>query len=326
MYYCGIDLGGTKVYSIIIDHYGNIIGSHKVKTKYKSDFNKIFKRIILCYNELIEKLNITEKEIKAIGLGVPSSVKIKTGVLIHAPNLDIKNINIAEKLIKQFNKPVYVDNDGNLGLYGEHYYGKAKSYKSIYGIFVGTGIGGAYLYNNEIIRGKNYTAGEIGHVIVEINGPKCGCGRKGCFEAIAGKVGIINYMKKLIKKNKINTSLDKYEPDWKNNIGSSILSELYHKNDEAVVKALNRSGKVIGIVCANIINLIGVDAILLGGGLMNDMAKDLLPVIKKFMIKYSIGDGAKNVKLLLSELKDNAVAYGAAKFISVNENNKYLIY
>ncbi len=325
MYYCGIDLGGTKVYSIIIDQDGNIQGNHKVKTKYKSDFNKIFERIVLCYDELIKKLNIKNKDIKAIGIGVPSSVKVNKGILIHAPNLNIKNIDIAEKLIKKFNKPVYADNDGNLGLYGEHHYGKAELYKSLYGIFIGTGIGGAYIYDNEIIRGKNFTAGEIGHMIVEINGPKCGCGRKGCFEAIAGKVGIINYMKKLIKKNYVQTSLDNYDAGWKKNIGSSVLKELYQKNDQAVVKALTRAGKVIGIACANIINLIGVDAILLGGGLINEMAKDLLPVIKKFMIKYSIGDGAKNVKLLLSELKDNAVAYGAAKFVSVNENKKFLI-
>lgn len=324
MYYCGIDLGGTKIFSILIDKNGNIIAKNKIKTKLKGDINKIIDRIKECYIEMIIKAAIEEKDIIAIGVAVPSSVNIEKGIMIHAPNLNLKNIKIKELLKNSFNKPIYVDNDGNMALYGEFFFNKNIDTNSAYGIFVGTGIGGAYICNKKLIYGKNYTAGEIGHMVVKINGPKCGCGQKGCLEAIASKTGIVNYIKKQIEVKKTMTILDTIQPDWKESLGSSIIANCYKRKDKLVVKAVDRASKALGIASANIINLIGVDAIIFGGGLINELGDIMLPRIKKYMQKHCISNGYKDVKMIKSKLEDSSVAYGAARFVSLDENKNFL--
>jgi glucokinase len=322
-YYAGIDLGGTKIYSIVIDETGNILSREKVKTYSSDNFEDILKRIVECYEAAVVSSNIPENQIVSVGMAVPAPVNVETGVLLHAPNLNWKNISFSQLMFERIRKPFFIDNDANMGTFGEFALGQVKEYKNIYGIFVGTGIGGGYIANGELVRGKNFTAGEVGHMIIEIGGPICGCGKKGCFEAIAGKVGIIEYLKRKTKEGE-KTILNEISPDWKKSVGSSALAKCYLKNDKLVVKALSRSAKAIGIAISNIINLIGVEAIVLGGGVIEELGDVLIPTITEYMVEYTMSEGAKGVKILKSTLGDDAVALGAAWSSSLPENKKYL--
>ncbi len=330
-YYCGIDLGGTKIFAVIANEKGEVIATFKQKTKDVQDnsgqttnsSDAIIERLVTCYNTVIEKAQITSDDVQSVGVAVPSSVNIKEGILIYAPNLGLKEVPIAKLLKDRINKPIFVDNDVNMGIYGEYCLGAGKGYKNIYGLFVGTGIGGGYIVNGEVVRGVNYTAGEIGHMVVKIGGPKCNCGCSGCLEAIAGKVGIISYMKRKSKKNK--TLLDSVAPKWKQTVGSSALKKCYDEGDKIVTKALHRSAETIGIACANLINVVGVDAIVIGGGVIEEMGDIFMPVIKENANKYSIANGAKNVAIVEAALGDNSVALGAAWFTAMESNKDYLL-
>ncbi len=325
-YYAGIDLGGTKIYSLIIDENHRILGRNKIKTEGADSFDNVIERIKECYYGALQNANINENEIEAIGMAVPSSVNVDKGILIYAPNLGSgwRNIELSKIMFEKLRKPFFMDNDVNMGVFAEYYLGSLKNYNHVYGLFIGTGIGGGYIKNGEIIRGVNYTAGEIGHMIVKIGGPKCNCGRKGCLEAIAGKVGIVNYINKLVEKKGEKTILNEFAPNWKKSVGSSALSKCFNKNDRVVVKALTRAAKAIGIAIANLINCIGVEAFVLGGGVIEELGDVLLPIIKEYMVEYSIADGAKGIPLLKATLGDDAVALGAALFITIPENSKYL--
>ena len=325
-YYAGIDLGGTKIYAIIIDETGKILAREKIKTEGSDSFDNVIDRVKECYYGALKNSGINENEISAIGMAVPSAVNVDKGILIYAPNLGNgwRNIELSKIMYEKLRKPFFMDNDVNIGTFGEYYLGAGKNYNHIYGIFVGTGIGGGYVIDGKIIRGVNYTAGEIGHMIVKIGGPKCNCGRKGCLEAIAGKVGIINYIIKQVEKKGEKTILSEIAPNWKKSVGSSALAKCFHKNDRVVVKALTRAAKTIGIAIANLINTIGIDAIILGGGLIEELGDVLIPIIKEYMVEYSIADGAKGIPLLKAELGDDAVALGAAWFTTFPENQKYL--
>nr|HPO50984.1 ROK family protein [Spirochaetota bacterium] len=180
------------------------------------------------------------------------------------------------------------------------------------------------IFDGKIVRGMNYTAGEVGHMVVKIGGPRCNCGKSGCLEAIAGKVGIINYITKLVDKRSEKTLLSEVCPDWRKSVGSSALSKCFIKSDKVVVSALTRSAKALGIAAANIINLLGVEAILLGGGLIEELGDVLIPIIKDYMVEYSMANGAKGVEILKSSLGDDAVALGAAYHVKLPENAKYL--
>lgn len=323
-YYCGIDLGGTKIYSLIIDERGNIISREKVKTNSETGLDSVLSRIVECYKNVIKSSGIKEDDICAVGMAVPSAVDVNNGILLHAPNLGWKNLPLSKMMYERINKPFFIDNDVNMGVFGEVSLGIAKEYKHLYGMFAGTGIGGGYIFDGKIVRGLNFTAGEVGHMIVKIGGTRCNCGRMGCLEAIAGKVGIISYMIKLVDKKSEKTILSDIAPDWRKSVGSSALAKCFMANDKVVVKALTRAAKAIGIAAANIINLMGVEAILLGGGLIEELGDVLIPIVKDYMVEYSMAGGAKGVELLKSSLGDDAVALGAAYHVKLSENSKYL--
>ena len=175
-FYAGIDLGGTKTYCVIIDEKGNIIAREKMKIGTDKDINRILDIVAECYKAAISRANLSESDICAAGMAVPSAVNTEKQILLNAPNLGWKNIKIGEIMTEKIKKPVFVDNDVNLGTFGEYTFGKANKYKNVYGIFVGTGVGGGYIHDGKIVRGASFTAGEIGHMIIKQGGPICNCG------------------------------------------------------------------------------------------------------------------------------------------------------
>jgi glucokinase len=211
-----------------------------------------------------------------------------------------------------------------MGVFGEYNFGSGKGYKSIYGMFVGTGIGGGYIVNGEIVRGVNYMASEVGHHIIKMNGPQCNCGNRGCLEAIAAKAGMIKYMKKLVDKRGKKTVLDSVEPNWRSTVGSSALRKALEKKDAVVMKTLKRSARAIGIAAANIVTLTGAEAIVMGGGVTEEMGDFFMPLIKKSMLKNTYANGSEGVELLLSQLGDDAVAMGTAWYVRLPENRDKL--
>lgn len=311
-FYAGIDLGGTKTYCVIIDEKGNIIAREKMKIGTDKDINRILDIVAECYKAAISRANLSESDICAAGMAVPSAVNTEKQILLNAPNLGWKNIKIGEIMTEKIKKPVFVDNDVNLGTFGEYTFGKANKYKNVYGIFVGTGVGGGYIHDGKIIRGASFTAGEIGHMIIKQGGPICNCGNHGCLEAIAGKVGIIKYIERKVDEKGKTTKLDEIVPDWRNTVGASALHKAIKSKDKLTIKAIERSAEAIGVACANVINTIGIDAIILGGGIIEELSDIYLPVIRLTIQECSMANGGSNFPVIISELGDDAVALGAA--------------
>ena len=223
-----------------------------------------------------------------------------------------------------FQKPFFLDNDVNLGAFAEFHLGAGKNYHSIYAMFIGTGIGGGYIIDGKIIWGVNYTAGEVGHTVIKIGGQRCSCGNRGCLESVSAKSGMIKFMKKAVDEQGYETLLEKLEPDWRISVGSSALRKAWEKHDRIVMHALKRSADGIGIAAANLISITGVEAIILGGGLIEELDDFYLPRIKKVMKKNIMANGAKGVGLRKAKLGDDAVALGCAWFVRQPENQEWL--
>lgn len=323
-YYAGIDLGGTKVYAIITNEQGEILSRSKNKLGKDKTVNAVLDLIIHTYREAIKKSSIKEEDIVLVGMAVPSAVNTEKGLLLNAPNLGWKNIPIAQLLANAIQKTVFVDNDVNLGTYGEYLAGEIKTKKNIYGIFAGTGIGGGYIADGKLVRGAGYTAGEIGHITVKLNGPRCNCGNRGCLEAIAGKVGVVKYLIKKTKNKKNSTLLDEIAPNWKKSLGSSALRKAWEHGDPLVQKAIKRSAQYIGVAASTIINAIGVEAIILGGGVIEELADIYIPIIENTIETNSMAEAGKSVTLVQSILGDDAVAFGAAQIVKQPETKNLL--
>ncbi len=312
-------MGGTKILAAVINSKDGIIARAKIATKSDSSEKAYIESLAAITHEAISISGLKESKIKAVCLGIPGSVNPYTGRIGLAPNLGLKNFYIKEKLQKKIHVPVLIENDVNLGALGIKNFGVGKKNKNILVMFVGTGIGGALIFDGKIYRGTHFMAGEIGHMIVQENGPLCGCGKKGCFEAVASRTAIVRNIlsdKRTKKKSKIGKLVPSGEK-----IKSKALADAVRKKDKIVLEHLKNACDVIGVVSANVSNLLNVDMIVYGGGLMEALGDAMLPMIKTSYYKNVLSDAAKGTKLVKSKLGDAAAIYGgialAEEFLGV---------
>ncbi|RPI68017.1 MAG: ROK family protein, partial [Ignavibacteriales bacterium] len=270
-------MGGTKILAAAINSKDGIITRVKKETPPKKE--KYIEAISGIVDDVIEKLHLNKSNVKAVCLGVPGSVNPLTGIIGLAPNLGLKNFNIGEKLSKVISYPVLIENDVNLGALGIKKFGVAKKAKNMIAVFIGTGIGGGIIINEKIYRGSNFVAGEIGHMVVEKDGPLCGCGNRGCIEAVASRTAIVRNIEYDIKKGKRSVLSDFVKN--KERIKSKALSQAVKDKDAVAVKRLSEAAESIGIMLAGVSNLLNVDMIVLGGGVIEAMGGFMMPVIKK---------------------------------------------
>lgn len=304
-----VDMGGTKILASVLNSKKGIIARQKKPTNIDSGTKVYVKDIAELVHKVVKTSKLDEKNIVAVCLGVPGSVNPQTGVIGIAPNLGIKNYKMKAELEKLIPYPVLLENDVNLGALGIKNYGVGKDATNMLAVFVGTGIGGGVVIDKKMYRGFNFVAGEIGHMLVQKNGPKCGCGKKGCFEALASRTAIVNniiYDVKKLKKKSILTDLIKSNE----RIKSGALKNAIDKKDKVVTKRITEACEVIGDVLASVCNLMNFDKIVLGGGVIEALGDFMLPIIKQQFNNQVFTAAAKGVKIVPSKLADDAAIYG----------------
>lgn len=307
-YIISIDMGGTKILAALINTKEGIRTKIKKATKTKNGNTNFVKALWGLVTEVILESGVSEKNVKAICLGIPGSVNPETGRIGIAPNLNIKNMNIKEQLQQYTSIPVLIENDVNLAALGIKHFGLGKDIEDLLVVFVGTGIGGGLIFGGKMHRGASYTAGEIGHMIIQPNGPLCGCGQKGCFEALASRTAIVRDITKQVKLGK-RSLLAKLLKE-KVPIKSKAISNALKKNDAVTVKTVTNAAMIIGKTLANINNLLNLQMIVLGGGVMEAAADFMTPIIKKSFKENSLKDAGKTVKIYAAKLGDEAALYG----------------
>jgi len=307
-YIVAVDGGGTKILAALIDSNNTITSKAKKSTDAQNGAAVVIKRIIECIETVLAQANVKTNQLAAIVIGIPGSLNSQKGIVYLAPNLSWKNINVANPIKKHFNVPTLIENDANLGALGIHHFGLGKKYENLLGIFVGTGIGGGLIINNKIYRGKSFAAGEIGHIVIDPNGEKCGCGNYGCFEAIASRTAITREIKRVIKNGKksvITKLTNNYDL-----IKSGTISSALKLNDKVTKRALKSASETIGLVIGNMSNLLDLDAVVLAGGLIEACGDFMLPIIRKNAEAVALPQNFKGMKIVNSSLGDNAALYG----------------
>ncbi len=307
-YVVSIDMGGTKILGALINSKSGIVATTKKPTERKTGKAKYAQALYETVEKLIEVSGVKEEQIKAICLGVPGSVNPHTGIIGLAPNLGIKNYNIKKDLQKFTKIPVLIENDVNLGALGIQKFGAAKGKKNVLVVFVGTGIGSGIILDGKLYRGTSMTAGEIGHMIVDPEGPVCGCGQFGCFEALASRTAIVRDIIPKLKKKKGGALVKTFRKTGQ--IKSRALAAAVEAQEKEAVWAVNRSCEVIGQVLANINNLMNFEMIVLGGGVLEALGTHMMPKIKEAFSRYTLKDPAKHVKIVESKLGDESAIYG----------------
>lgn len=303
-----VDLGGTKILSALIDNESKIVNRVKIDTEIDKGTDYIVESIAKAVNEILVQSELKQNQIKAICLGVPGTVNPHEGIIYNAPNLGIKNFNIKDTLAKQFDIPVLIENDVNIAALGIKKYEFNDDVKNMLVVFVGTGIGAALIFHGKMYRGSSFFAGEIGHMKVSPNGKIGGKKVDTTFETLASRTAIVNAIKKEIKKGKktILTKLSEGKPKIK----SKMLLTALDKKDKLVTKHVRNAGMIIGSVLGSVTTLLNVDTIVIGGGVFEAMGNYILPIVKENFNKSVLPELGKDVKILLTNLGDDAPLYG----------------
>jgi glucokinase len=312
-------MGGTKILAAAINSRSGIITQVKKETKAGSNRKEYIKSLAGITYEVMDKLHLSRTNVKTVCVGIPGSVNPFTGRVGIAPNLGLKNFNIKTNLQRLIPFPVLIENDVNLGALGIKYFGVGKNSKNMLAVFIGTGIGGGLIFDGKIYRGSTFVAGEIGHIVVEKNGPRCGCGNRGCFEAVASRTAIVRNILKDIKSGK-KSILSEYAGNQQK-IKSKAIKQAVKSGDKVTVKRISEGSETIGTTLAGISNLLNPDMIVLGGGLIEAVSGFMLPEIKDAFNRHVMKDSARGLKIVASKLADDAALYGglalAKEFLKV---------
>ncbi|MGD8305801.1 MAG: ROK family protein [Ignavibacteria bacterium] len=314
-----IDMGGTKILASIVNSKDGITNRVKVPTKQNCTNNEYAEILASVVDQIMQQSGISKNNIAAVCLGVPGTVNPYTGLIGLATNIGMENFNIKEALEKKLSFPVIAENDVNLGALGIYGFGVGKKAKNLLAVFIGTGIGGGLIIDGKIHRGSGFSAAEIGHFIVNTEGRICTCGRRGCFETIASRTAIVRQIIKDVESGK--ESIFKRKVSSGEKIKSKAIANAIMKNDKITVKRVTAACDVIGQVLANVSDLINMDTIVLGGGMVEAMGDFLLPKIENAYNNYVFKSCGVGVKILISELGDDAAIWGgislAEEFLGV---------
>jgi glucokinase len=311
-YVVGVDLGGTKILAGVFDPSFECIGTSKVSTKAQRGVSSVIERIDRCIQDAADEADLTIKQVAGVGIGAPGAVDFGSGTVIFAPNLEgWKDVPLKKELEKRLGVPVFVENDANIAVLGVHVTELKAKPRNVVGIFVGTGIGGGLILNGELYSGTNHTAGEIGHMVVNVDGPKCGCGNKGCFEAVASRTAIFQRIKAGVKDGE-KTLLTEMLGDGLEDLRSGDLRKAIRRGDKFVGKVVEQAAEYVGIGAANLVNILGPEVVVLGGGVIEALADEMMGVISRTMKDHAMPGTLKGVDIIASKLGDRAGITGAA--------------
>lgn len=302
-YVVGVDAGPETVECILADLSGKIV--ERVSSKLNIPITN--GQFISILKENIHKILHTSKpyhdKILGIGVAMHGVVDIETGTSLVAPNLDLRNIPIKQKLEEEFNLVVNVENDARAMALGESWFGGHGDADSMVAVNIGRGVGSGVVINGKLYHGAQDIAGEIGHMTIDINGEICECGSRGCLQTFASGVAIAERTrKKLEEKSETITGEEVYK--------------LAESGNTAYIEILEETGMIIGIGLTNLIHLINPRKIVLGGGVMKS-EKFILPKIKQTIEQRVLSPAAKETEVTVTKLGEDATLLGAVSLLLV---------
>jgi glucokinase len=277
--FIGLDLGGTNLKYALGDKTGNLKIKKSKPSLSNENQDKIFKNIFSAIDELREEKT---SDIQAIGVGTPGSIDFPKGQLIgKTPNIPAwENAPVKKSIEDKYGIPVYVDNDANVVALAEARRGAAECCSSVVCLTIGTGIGGGLILNNEIYRGANYSAAEVGHITVEMNGKPCGCGNFGCLEAYAAAPAMIKRYRHKLKRTGLFYNEDQ--------LSTEFIFEKAKVEEDFAIETINETCDYLGTGIASVVNILNPEMVLIGGGVAeagDEFIKRIEKVIRQKIIK-----------------------------------------
>jgi glucokinase len=319
----GCDLGGTNLRAGIVDiQTGKVTHLLSTPTLAREGHDAVMQRMVGLFQDVIKRSGLPKSEIRGIGIGVPGVLDPEKGLVLFLPNLfdGWKNVPLSNKINASLGLPVFIINDVRSITLGEWKFGAGKGASSMICFAIGTGIGGGVVINNNLVMGINGTAGELGHTMVDPDGPQCGCGNHGCLEAYASGPAIAAMGIKAVIQGRTTLIGEMVAYDL-NKITPQVIAEAANKGDLIAKEIYAHVGKLIGIASANVSLATGPERIVIGGGVAS-AGKLLLDPIRRTIQERIFVIPKEKIKVVSAELGDKAGILGSAIWAQIMEDQK----
>jgi glucokinase len=264
----GIDLGGTKIQTVVVDAQNKVLGESRRPTPNSGGPEDVAREMAAALREAAEQANLGIADLAGVGIGSPGDADERTGVVSGARNLPGWEgaFPLGEHLSEQFGVPVRIGNDVDVAVQGEFELGAGKPYDTILGIWWGTGVGGGLILDGKPWIGRG-AAGEVGHIVVKRGGARCTCGRKGCMEAYAGRLAMEIKAREEAKRGAKTDLFKIMEERGRDRLTSGVWERALNHGDDLATKLIDRAVKALGAGIASAVNLLDPEAVIIGGGL-----------------------------------------------------------
>lgn len=307
----GVDLGGTKILAGVVNAAHEILGRGKRPTPAREGGPAILATMVECVREALQQANASIDDVAGIGVGSPGPLDDEAGVILFSANLNVKQFALGPELSHAFGKPVLVRNDVRVGGYGEFRLGAGRGYRDLIAAFVGTGIGGCLIENGRVVEGHTRNAGELGHLVVKAGGPRCGCGARGCLEALSSRTAITRRIAKAVSRGQSSVLSNKVQSK-QDRLKSKDLAAAFNANDPLVVREVHRAARHLGLALGGLINVFGPQVVIVGGGVTEALGQPWIDLIRVSASKQAIADPLGTVKIVQATLGDDAGIQGGA--------------
>jgi glucokinase len=312
----GVDLGGTKIQTVVIDGRGKVLGQSRVPTPSEGEAKDVVTTIAQAVGAAADEANLATDSLVGVGVGAPGGIDPSKGILISPPNLPGFNgeFPLGAELEQQLGTRVWLGNDVSVATEAEFRLGAGKPYKSILGVFWGTGVGGGIILDGKQWVGRG-SAGEIGHVVVVKDGDKCGCGRRGCMEAYAGRGQMEAKARHRVKKGEKTKLFEIMEKRGRERLTSGIWARALAHEDKMAIELVDAAIEALGVGVASCVNVLDPEAVIIGGGLGTRLGEPYAKRIAKAMQPHLfVDDHPPDIKV--ATLGDLGGATGAALLVN----------
>ncbi|MEE2807708.1 MAG: ROK family protein [Verrucomicrobiota bacterium] len=309
----GIDLGGTKIMAVIFDENFNVLGAERVPTEGHKGSKDGLKRILRAVDSALESSGNDKDEVVACGIGCPGVVDYSNGVLREAANLGWEDVEIGRYLSKKIDAEVAVLNDVDAGTYGEYHLGAAQGAHSVFGVFPGTGVGGGFVYDGEILRGKTASCMEFGRYRMLGSTLEGAHDEPVALEALCGRLGVAASCVIEASRGNASSIMEIAGTDIRK-VKSGTIKKSIDAGEDNVLQIMKRSIHYLGIGVTSVVELLAPEVVVLGGGLVEKMPELYLEGIKDAVHKYGSKALADGVDFRVAKKGDLAVAIGAASY------------
>jgi glucokinase len=308
-----IDLGGTKMLAAIISNEGQVLAQERILTLADEGPESVINRMLSVIDRLLTLTDIAPHQLDSISIAAAGVINLDQGIITVSPNLPgWHNVPLRDIMNEKYKINTFLVNDANAAALGEHRFGAGKGVNNLIYLTVSTGIGGGIIINGKLYSGSCGIAGEIGHMSIDINGPRCNCGNIGCLEVLASGTAVAKEAIRRVSHGE-ESSLTRIVEGKLENITAKEVALAAQEGDSLASEVISRAATFLGIGMVNLVNIFNPEMIIVGGG-MAKMGDLLLNPARRIVKERAFPLAAQAVRIVPAQLGDNAGVLGAATF------------